>query len=150
MHIWSKIFMYSLIFLILTSEIAISISLPLWLDSVDSCNFWNVSNIEKPNEGSAAYTVVLISNSVQCLFRLIICLIFGNFNLFKINKWLIVLSSVSAVHSLITPYVSSSSRNLPTLQAVLLNCHLPFTIILRFVWFKKAPSKKKLICLIFI
>ncbi|KII69698.1 hypothetical protein RF11_07295 [Thelohanellus kitauei] len=134
---------------IVIAEIAISISLPLWIDSLDSST-WDSKDGPTPGNGRGAFTIVIITTLAQLLWRLTICVFFGKFKEFHINRCVIMLSIMSFSHHLITPYVSGSQRNLPSLQAVMLNFQLPVTLLIRLFWFKKVPSKKKFIFVIFV
>ncbi|KAF0987350.1 hypothetical protein HZS_5220 [Henneguya salminicola] len=127
--------------LTLVGEIGQCIWLPLWLDST------RIDTENRNDPGTLAITFIISITNVLAYL-----LLYKLFSRKKLNfsKDIVIASIINTLSSFFIPYVSNSSRNSLTAQALLLNVSVPLTALIRFFWFKKLPTLKKAICIIII
>ncbi|KII68007.1 hypothetical protein RF11_02008 [Thelohanellus kitauei] len=132
--------------LILVGEVCLNISLPLVLDSLvlkDPCGDPNT-------DFNGTYCLILIDVLFQFFISGIIFTIFGESRISIFGKAFLLYSLMDIIYGLCTPYVSNTSRNSATIQAILLNCYVILNVLIRFLWLKRVPSLKQGVCVVLV
>lgn len=131
-----------------TGQVTQYVSLPLWIDSTTSAQ--KQTGEWKPTV-DGYFVVSFASLSFVIAFGLVLlCSDFICRNYLVKTDWnyrrlMLLVGSFQGVSAIFIVFSSSGNRTPPYLQAILGNFSVPVTLILRFLFLKKIPTRRKLL-----
>ncbi|KAF0993300.1 hypothetical protein HZS_674 [Henneguya salminicola] len=75
---------------------------------------------------------------------------FGDYKNSKMGKLFSIACILHSIGNTFTLFLSGSSRNSSTLQAILMNSHIPLTVIIRYFFLKRIPNLRRAICVVLV
>jgi len=137
-------------FTCVTGQITQYVSLPLWIDSTSHSENTSVNQTLKWHPTMDSYFVVSfasLSFVIVFNFGILLCdCIFPKYLVtteWSYRRLLLLLGFFQGIAAVFIVFSSSGKRTPPYLQAILGNFSIPITLLLRFLFLKKIPTRRK-------